>query len=252
TRSRQQASTLSRLLARHGALPVEMPTIQIESLADSPEIDWAIAWLPDYAWLILTSVNGVDIFFDRLRQLGKDSRTLNGIQLCAIGPATAEALERHGLVVDLVTQEYRAEAIADSLQSKGIAGQNILLPRAEAAPPELVTRLTQLGARVDEIAVYRTVPPREASHEGRQKLLAGEIDITTFTSSSTVRHLVSLLGSEWEVVNRTRVACIGPVTAATAAELGVRVDIVAGEHTIPGLVQAIIEDIQSNKGGSSG
>ncbi|UCC59801.1 MAG: uroporphyrinogen-III C-methyltransferase, partial [Dehalococcoidia bacterium] len=244
TRSRQQASTLSRLLARHGALPVELPTIQIEALANSPEIDRAIARLPDYAWLIFTSVNGVDIFFDRLRQLGKDSRTLNGIKLCAIGPATAEALERHGLVVDLVPQEYRAEAIADSLQSIGIAGQNILLPRAEAAPPELVTRLTQLGARVDEIAVYRTVPPRGASGEGRQKLIAGEIDFTTFTSSSTVRHLVTLLGSEWEAVNRTKVACIGPVTAAAAADLGVRVDIVAGEHTIPGLVQAIIEDIQ--------
>ena len=252
TRSRQQASTLSRLLARHGALPVEMPTIQIESLADSPELDRAIARLTDYAWLIFTSVNGVDIFFDRLRRLENDSRVLNGVKLCAIGPATAEALERHGLVVDLIPREYRAEAIADSLETEGIDGQNVLLPRAEAAPPELVTRLTQLGAKVDEIAVYRTVLPSKTSSEGRQRLLAGEIDITTFTSSSTVRHLVSLLGSEWETINRTRVACIGPVTAAATAELGVRVDVVASEHTIPGLVQAIIEDIRSNKGVSSG
>jgi uroporphyrinogen III methyltransferase/synthase len=252
TRSRQQASTLSRLLARHGALPVELPTIQIEAISDAWKLDQSIAKLSDYAWLIFTSANGVDIFIDRLHRLGKDSRALNGVKLCAIGPATAEALERHGLVADLIPPEYRAEAIADSLETEGIAGRNILLPRAEAAPPELATRLTQLGAMVDEIAVYRTVPPHDTSHEGRRKLLAGEIDITTFTSSSTVSNLVSLLGPEWEIINRTRVACIGPVTADTAAELGVRVDIVASEHTIPGLVQAIIEDIQSNKGVSNG
>jgi uroporphyrinogen-III synthase len=173
---------------------------------------------------------------------------LGGVKLCAIGPATAAALERHGLIADRIPQEYLAEAIADSFQSEGIAGQRILLPRAEAAPPELVTRLVQLGAVVDEVALYRTVLPEAASAVGRQMLLAGQIDITTFTSSSTVRHLVSLLGTEWEIVNRTRVACIGPVTAATAAELGVRVDLVAREHTIPGLVQAIIEDCPKNTG----
>ncbi len=242
TRSRKQASALSQLLSRHGALPLEMPTIEVEAVHDYGEIDRAIAHLPDYSWLIFTSANGVDIFFGRLRELGHDSRALGGVRLCAIGPATADALERHGLISDLVPQEYVAEAIADSLQGEDIAGQRILLPRAEAARPELATRLSQLEARVEEIALYRTVLPGEDPAGGRQMLLGGEIDITTFTSSSTVQHLVSLLGGEWEAVNRTRVACIGPVTAAAAADLGVRVDVVAREHTIPGLVQALLED----------
>ena len=110
-----------------------------------------------------------------------------------------------------------------------------------------MTRLDQLGAKVDEIAIYRTVLPQADPGSGKQMLLAGEIDITTFTSSSTVKHLVSLLGLEWQAVNQTRVACIGPVTAATAAQLGVRVDVVAKEHTIPGLVQVIIEDYRKNR-----
>jgi uroporphyrinogen-III synthase len=107
-----------------------------------------------------------------------------------------------------------------------------------------VSKLTHLGASVDEIALYRTVPPQESPDGGKKMLLEGEIDVITFTSSSTVRHLVSLLGAEWEAINRTKVACIGPVTAATAAELGVRVDVTASEHTIPGLVEAIVHDFE--------
>jgi uroporphyrinogen III methyltransferase/synthase len=247
TRSRKQASVLSQLLARHGVLPVELPTIEIQFIPDNRELDDAISHLPDYSWLIFTSVNGVDIFFGRLHDLAYDSRALVGVRLCAIGPATAAALERFGLIADRIPQEYIGEAIAESLQEENIAGKRILLPRSEAATPELVTRLGQLGAKVDEIAIYRTVLPQADPGSGKQMLLAGEIDITTFTSSSTVKHLVSLLGSEWEAVNRTRVACIGPVTAATAAQLGVRVDVVAKEHTIPGLVQAIIGYYRKNR-----
>jgi uroporphyrinogen III methyltransferase/synthase len=247
TRSRKQASALSQLLARHGVLPVELPTIEIQVIPDNIELDQAIAHLPDYSWLIFTSVNGVEIFFGRLRELGRDSRDLGGVRLCAIGPATAAALERFGLIADRIPREYLSEAIADSLQDEGIAGKRILLPRAEAAAPELVTRLGQLGAEVDEIALYRIVLPKADPDGGKQMLLAGEIDITTITSSSTIKHLVSLLGAKWEAVNWTKVACIGPATAATAAKLGVRVDIVAKEHTIPGLVQAIIEDYRKDK-----
>ncbi len=249
TRSRQQASALSQLLSRQGAMPVELPTIQIEPIPDSQELDRAIERLSDYAWLIFTSANGVDVFFKRLRDLGKDSRALNGVRLCSIGPATAAALEARGLVTDRMPREFLAEAVADALESDGVSGQRILLPRAESAPPELVTKLTQLGATVDEIALYRTVPPPESPDGGRKMLLDGEIDITTFTSSSTVKHLVSMLGAEWEAINRTKVACIGPVTAATASELGVRVDVTASEHTIPGLVQALVDHIESDKEG---
>jgi len=244
TRSRQQASVLSQLLSRHGAMPVELPTIQIEPIADSQELDRAIDRMSDYSWLIFTSANGVDVFFKRLRELGRDSRSVNGVRLCAIGPATAAALERNGIVADQMPQEFLATAVADALEGEDISGQRILLPRAESAPPELVNKLAHLGASVDEIALYRTVPPQESPDGGKKMLLDGEIDVITFTSSSTVRHLVSLLGAEWEAINRTKVACIGPVTAATAAELGVRVDITASEHTIPGLVEAIVQDFE--------
>jgi uroporphyrinogen III methyltransferase/synthase len=247
TRTRKQASILSQLLARHGALPVELPTIEIEVIPDNKELDRAIARLSDYSWLIFTSANGVEIFFGRLRALGHDARELGKTKLCAIGPATAAALERYGLIADRIPQEYVSEAIADSLQGENISGMRVLLPRAAGATSELVNRLGQLGAGVDEIAIYRAVLPKADTDGGKQMLLAGEIDITTFTSSSTVEHLVSLLGSKWEAVNRTRVACIGPVTAATAARLGVRVDVVAKEHTIPGLVQALIKDCRKGK-----
>lgn len=247
TRTRKQASVLSQLLARHGALPVELPTIEIEVVPDNKKLDRAIAHLSDYSWLIFTSANGVEIFFGRLRELGRDARELGQIKLCAIGPATAAALECFGLVADRIPREYVSEAIAGSFQGEEISGKRILLPRTAGATPELVNRLGQLGAKIDEIAIYRSVLPKSGIEDGKQMLLAGEIDITTFTSSSTVEHLVSLLGSKWEVVNRTRVACIGPVTAATAARLGVRVDVVAKEHTIPGLIQALTEDCRKVK-----
>ncbi len=246
TRTRKQASVLSRLLARYGALAVELPTIEIEVIPDNKELDRAIARLSDYSWLIFTSANGVEIFFGRLRALGRDARGLGKTRLCAIGPATAAALERFGLIADRIPVEYVSAAIAESLQGD-VSGKRVLLPRAAGATPELVNGLGQLGAEVDEIAIYRAVLPQADTDGGKQMLLASEIDITTFTSSSTVEHLVSLLGSKWETVNRTTVACIGPVTAATAARLGVRVDVVAKEHTIPGLVQALIEDCRKGK-----
>jgi uroporphyrinogen III methyltransferase/synthase len=247
TRSRKQASSLSQLLARHGALPIELPTIEVQAISDNVELDRAITNLRDYSWLIFTSANGVEIFFSRLLELGRDSRDLCEVKLCVIGPATAAALGRYGLVADCIPPEYLAEAIADCLREENIAGRRILMARAESVPPELVNKLTQLGAIVDELALYRTVPAGISATDASQMLLAGQIDITTFTSSSTVKNLVSMLGKNGEVVNRTRVACIGQVTAATAARLGVRVDVVAKEHTIPGLVQAIIEDYQKNK-----
>jgi uroporphyrinogen III methyltransferase/synthase len=228
-------------------LPIELPTIEVQAISDNVELDRAITSLRDYSWLIFTSANGVEIFFSRLLELGRDSRDLCEVKLCVIGPATAAALGRYGLVADCIPPEYLAEAIADCLREENIAGRRILMARAESVPPELVNKLTQLGAIVDELALYRTVPAGISATDASQMLLAGQIDITTFTSSSTVKNLVSMLGKNGEVVNRTRVACIGQVTAATAARLGVRVDVVAKEHTIPGLVQAIIEDYQKNK-----
>jgi len=241
TRSRHQASRLSELLDQQGAEPIEMPTISIEAMPDYQELDKALAGLSDYAWVTFTSANGVDAFLDRLLKQGLDARELKGIKICAIGPATAKALAQLGLVVDYMPKEYVSESIIEGFADKDILGKRILLPRAEEARPELVEGLSRLGALVDEIPVYRTAQPSETLSRGKQMIIDGEIDITTFTSSSTVRNLISLLGRDWQSVNNTTVACIGPITAAAATDLGLTVDVVAREHTIPGLVQAIVE-----------
>jgi len=241
TRARHQASRLSELLGQQGAEPIEMPTIAIEAMPNYQELDKALARLSDYTWVIFTSANGVDAFLDRLLRQGLDARELGGIKICAIGPATTKALAQHSLVVDYMPEEYISESIIEGFADKDISDKRILLPRAEEARPELVEGLSRLGALVDEISVYRTALPSETSSRGKQMLIDGEIDITTFTSSSTVRNLVSLLGRDWQSVNNTTVACIGPITAAAAVDLGLTVDVVAIEHTIPGLVQAIVE-----------
>ncbi len=249
TRTRQQASALSKLLAEHGAEPIEMPTIAIEEMPDYGQLDQVILGLSHYHWVIFTSVNGVESFFSRLGMQGMDAREFKGIKLCAVGPATAVALERHGLRADYTPQKYTTEAIVAGFKDKALRGSQILLPRSEAAQGELVEKLTIMGARVKQVPAYRVTPATDDASLGRQMLLGGKIDIVTFTSSSTVRNLVSLLGEEWRALNVTAVACIGPVTAATAAELGLRVDIVAKEHTVSGLVDAILQKYSDTRKG---
>lgn len=245
TRSRHQASRLSRLLAQEGALPVELPTIEIQPVT-SPALDRALSRLGDFGWAIFTSANGVEAFFSRLDALGRDSRALGGVKLCAIGEATAAALVGRGLRADLVPGEFSASGILsafdDVLSSakggQGIGGVRCLLPRAEAVPPELARGLRERGVEVEEVAVYRTrpTPPSDQARE-----LVETVDIITFTSSSTVKGLARLMGGKVESINRATVACIGPVTAATAAGMGIRTDVVAPTYTIPGLVSALVE-----------
>jgi uroporphyrinogen III methyltransferase/synthase len=194
TRSRQQASRLSTILASHGAQPVESPTIIIDPVQNYGELDKVIAELSSYNWVIFTSSNGVKIFFDRLTVLGMDARALKGVSICAIGPSTSIAIEQRGITVDYMPREYISEAIADGFKDMNIKDARILLPRSAEARPELVSSLCNLGALVDEIAIYTTVVPAEKDTAGKRMLLNGEIDIITFTSSSTVRNLASLIG----------------------------------------------------------
>ena len=249
TRARSQASKLSELLAQNGAEPVEMPTIQIEPLADYAKLDKAVKDVSKYQWVIFTSANGVEPFFSRLRKQGKDARHLHGVQVCAIGPATAEALEQHGIKPDFVPLEYAADGIIASFRKLQTQDKRILIPRAEQVTEELVDGLTKLGAKVEQIAVYRTVLPIETAARGKRMLLDGKIDIVTFTSSSTVRNLVAMLGKDSQSLNSAKIVCIGQVTAQTARELGLKVDLVAKEHTIPGLVKALVTKYGQVKGG---
>jgi len=239
TRARHQASTLSQLLSACGAQPVELPAIGIQAIPDTAELDEAISNIGDYGWLVFTSVNGVKAYFQRLHDLKLDSRALAGIKIAVIGPATAGAVERQGITPDYTARVYSGDGLINGLGKRDISGQRFLLPRADIADKALAEGLRQLGAEVHEIAVYRTVGAAATAAQAREMLTAGQIDVITFTSSSTVSNLVAAFNGEQPKINSARVACIGPKTADTATRAGLKVDIIAGEYTVPGLVAAI-------------
>jgi uroporphyrinogen III methyltransferase/synthase len=244
TRTRRQASTLARLLADEGAVPIELPAIEIEPAADAVAVEAALNGLRAgvYSWVVFTSANAVELFFGLMRERGLDARAFAGAKAAAIGPATADALAERGIVADVVPKEYVAEAVVEALREAPLSpGDRVLVPRAEGARPELIEGLSALGAQVDEATLYRAAVPKAAPAEALSLLRDGGIDIVTFTSSSTVRNLAALLDGDVECLRETMVACIGPITADTARELGLRVDVVASEHTVPGLVAALRE-----------
>jgi len=245
TRAREQASELSHQLAELGAEPIEFPVIQFLPLENFTSFDAALA--QKYGWVIFTSVNGVRFVWERLAALGRDARAFAGARLGAIGPATAEELARHGWRADFVPREYIAEAIVEQIGD--VTGQPILLPRADIAREALAQGLRERGAIVHEIAAYRTVTTA-AHHPLAQQIRAliedGAIDTITFTSSSTVHGLVAALDHKPEITNQnSKIACIGPITAQTARDLGLRVDIVATEYTIAGLIAALVKFFDS-------
>lgn len=247
TRAQHQASQLSQLLLKRGAVPIEMPAIEIQPLPAPDEFDQAILNLKDYHWIIFTSTNGVEVFFHRLYSLNLDARWLKDIRIGAIGSATASALEQKGLRADCVPKKYTSQSLLAQLQRHDKAGCRVLLPRADIAGKELTLGLARLGAKVDEVTAYRTTPDTWGVSQAKQMLLAGEIDIVTFTSSSTVTNLVAALGKKQEAMNKALIACIGPKTAATATKAGLRVDIVARKHTILGLLEAIEQHLQGGR-----
>jgi len=241
TRSSAQASVLSQRLADHGAEPVELPTIDIAPLDDYSELDEALGQVQRYRWVVLTSVNAVAAVFHRLRQAGKDARHLGPVQVAAIGPATAEALARHGVVADFVPDTYTTEAVAKGFSGFPMRGVTVLLPQADIGGETLPEGLAKLGAKVDQVAAYRTVAPEHAAARARELLASGTLDAATFTSASTVRNLVSLLDGDPQSLRGLLVVSIGPATSRTAQALGLKVDIEARERTIPGLVQSLVE-----------
>jgi uroporphyrinogen III methyltransferase/synthase len=238
TRAEHQANELSRLLLESGAMPVEMPVIKISPPPTWKALNQAILNLKRYHWIIFTSVNAVEVFCKRLYALELDVRQLAGVRIGAIGPATARALEEKGLHPDYLPETYTSQGFLAGLKGQDIAKCRVLLPRADIAGNELADGITELGAEVHRVTAYRTVAVRKSVLQGKQMLLRGEIDVVTFTSASTVNNLLAILGQEWEVMKVAKLACIGPNTAAALAERGLKADIVAREHTIPGLVEA--------------
>jgi len=216
------------------------PAIRIEPLADTRTLRRALEHVERYRWIVFTSQNAVHVVCGRLAEWSLDGATLGRAPVAAIGPATAAALRRSGVTPALVPEAFVAEAVVRALAARdSLRGARVLIPRALEARDALPEGLQAHGALVDVIPVYRTV--REAG-DGRAlaaELVAGRIDVVTFTSSSTVRHFVGLVGSEAATSGTFAAAVIGPVTAATARALGVRVAVEADPYTVPALVAAL-------------
>ena len=235
TRATEQAGTLAARLSSLGAGVIELPTIEIRPPADPAPLDRAISELHTYDWLIFTSANGVRFFTEALDRSPRDLRALKA-RVCAIGPATGQAVEALHLKVDVIGKEYVAEGLLDALSAHALAGARILLPRAAVARDLVPVELASRGARVDVVEAYRTVAP-EGLAARIAEVFAHPLDCIAFTSSSTVQNLVATGGSE--ILRRVAVASIGPITSRTAGDLGVQVAVEANPYTVESLVAAI-------------
>jgi len=244
TRAKRQSSHLRELLSRQGAEPLELPTIKIETTDLAPLND-SLSRLAEFDWIIFTSTNGVDIFFSELHQQELDARRLAGIKVCALGKATAQALSGYGIKADLIPQDWSSSGILNSFTKLRIEGTHILLPQAEEASLSLCHGLAEMGAKVERVAIYRTTIP-EDSAGAKKQITAGKVDVITFTSPSTVRGLVALVEGDVAILNQATIACIGPVTKAEAEDKGLRVDVVAREHSAEGLVEALVDKFGEN------
>jgi uroporphyrinogen III methyltransferase / synthase len=250
TRPREQAGELVEALEQLGANVIEAPTVRIVPPDDYDALDGACAGVGSYDWVVFTSANGVDYFFQRLHLGPLDARALAGVRLCAIGPGTADRLARHGLKVDLMPVEYRAEAVVEALRATGdLSGKRFLLPRADIARELLAEELRKSGAEVTEVTAYRSVPVDTDENEPDiyRMLLDKTVDVMTFTSASTVRNFVRRYGQDAvaDLLSAVAIASIGPVTAEAAQQCGIRTSIMPEEYTITGLVRAIVEHFEA-------
>jgi uroporphyrinogen III methyltransferase/synthase len=250
TRAADQAADFADALEAQGAEVLQIPLIAFAPPGSWEPLDQALARLDQYRWVIFTSANGVEAFFRRLRASGRDARVLGAVRICAIGPATAEALERHAIVPDLVPAVYQAEGVIEALEAQPLEGARILVPRAEVARDLLPLELERRGARVDVVPVYRTVRAVSDAALLRQLLQDRKIDLLTFTSSSTVTSFVEGCGATdlKALLDGVKIACIGPITARTAEQLGLTVDITPPQYTIPALVTAIVDYYTASSG----
>ena len=244
TRARAQAGALTELLEHVGATVVELPSIEIV-VANLEQMDAAIQDLTSVDWIVFTSANGVSAFADRLNALGMDRTTTSGAIVCAIGRATAAQLRERGIRVDFVPERAIAESVVAELAGLGIDGKRVLLPQAEIARDTVAAGLRQAGADVEVVVAYRTVMPDGYDDEQVRRLLDG-VDFATFASPSSIRNAIALAGGS---LPGMRVVCIGPVTAAAACEAGLTVAAVAGEHSIAGLVDAVVRLVERGEEG---
>jgi uroporphyrinogen-III synthase len=241
-RARHQAGSLSASLRGLGASVIEIPFIEIRKPSTFQPLDHALKNLKSYDWLILTSANGVEALWNRLRKLHIPVKNLKQLQIAAIGPATKKAIVKRGLEVKMVPEEYVAESVVKGLRDK-VNGKRVLLVRAKVARDVIPEELRKAGAQVDVVEAYETAVPEKS--RARLRSLMRNADrrpqVVTFTSSSTARNFAELLGHARErSLKNVQFASIGPVTSATLRELGLAVAIEAREFTMGGLIRAIV------------
>jgi uroporphyrinogen III methyltransferase / synthase len=246
TRSLEQAGELIEMLEERGAEAIPAPSIQIAPPEDADALGRACDEASTFDWIVFTSGNGVEYFMERLLATS-DVRELKGVRICTIGPSTASRVARYGIRVDLTPAEFRAEAVVDALKATGnLKGKRFLLPRADIARDLLADALREAGAFVLDVAAYRTIPARAERDGGPdiyRMLLDSQIDAVTFTSASTVKNFVAMLGLDQAVdlLSSTVVASIGPVTAEAAQQLDISTNVMPRRYTIPDLVDALVE-----------
>ena len=253
TRAVQQSGSLAALLRDEGAQALLAPTIRIAPPSDPSAIRDAASRISDYDWLLLTSANAVDRLLESLREEGRDLRSLGGVSVCAIGSKTLDALRRQGVAADLVPADSRAEGVIAELGPRLSKGARVLLPRAEVAREVLPDSLRDTGAEVDVVPAYRNLSPEPREAARISALIdPAESDAVLFTSSSTVRNLVDLLGPDAaERLGRLASFSIGPITTRTAEELGIQVAATSPEQTIESLV-ATVRAYYASAGDSDG
>jgi uroporphyrinogen III methyltransferase / synthase len=244
TRGREQSRKMAEKISEQGGEPVLFPTIQFEPPTDTGPLDDCIGRVGELHWIVFTSVNGVERFFERFFQIREDIRDLAGPKIAAIGPITAAAIRKHGLKVNLLAKEFVAEGVLALFPLEEVKGKRFLIPRAEQAREILPQELAARGAEVKVVSVYRTTRPAETDvADIRKKLESKELDAVTFTSSSTVTHFAEMLheANLATLLDGIVVASIGPVTSGTIREKGLSVDVEAAEYTIDGLVTALAQ-----------
>jgi len=240
TRARSQSSELVSKIEQLGGAAIEFPVIRMIPVVDQKPLEQAISNIQQFHWILFTSTNGVEFFAEKLKQMGLSFSNLNA-KIGAVGPKTAEVIVEWGKKADLVADDYQASGFLKALEGQIASGDSVLLPRGNMAKADLPEGLSARGIHVTEVVVYENVISSERSEEVMVKLKNEQLDVITFTSSSTVINFCKLMKQEPipDLLARVKVACIGPVTAATAEEFGIRVDAVAKKYTIDGLIQEI-------------
>lgn len=252
TRTRDQASALAEVLCAAGGEIVEFPTIEVVAPSRTGKLDEALKNISQYDWLVFTSPNGVRGFMGRIFDIGMDVRSLGGVRIAVVGPATADTLFHYGVRADRMPRGYYTDQIPRAIGLRNIRGARLLLARSDISDPGLSRALHRAGGTVEEVICYRTRKPRRLNPEVKALVARGDFDGITFTSSSTVKNFFSIFGEEKarRILRKKGVFSIGMVTSRTLGRYRIRGNIQARQPTVPRLAETVIRHFSRSKGGS--